>query len=201
MTMSGFGVGRLSLVGWCVAGLVVAAGCSGPVAIPASYKTYSAKDQSFAVDYPENWKAVGGGQSGYYSARFTSGSASIRVTADMVGSVIGDIARSQSRMAGTEHIEQFKPINKVHELGNKQMAEEWSSYQEQPAAPFRSGFGEGRLSEFTAGGSFGGKMHGYRLTALSVDRRITVVCYAREADWQKLKPAFDKVNASLKSGR
>lgn len=86
-------------------------------------------------------------------------------------------------------------------MGKAQVAEDWGNYQEQAATAVSTAFGEGRLSEFTAGSGFGGKYHGYRLTALSTDRRITIVSYGKESDWQKLKPVFDHVHASLAPGR
>jgi hypothetical protein len=169
--------------------------------------TYKAKDQSFAIDYPENWEATGGGQAGFYSARFTSGSASIKVTADMVGSVIGDIAKSQTQMLGggaleeMEELEELEPVHQVHEMGKEKMAEEWANFEESPPATVQTAFGEGRLAEFIGNGSFGAEVRGWRLTALGVDRRITVVCCATEKDWETLRPTFEKAIASLKHGR
>lgn len=191
----------LVVTGMVGVGLLIVAGCSGQVAMPTSYQNYNAKDQSFAIDYPANWEAVGGGQSGFYSARFTSGSASVKVSADMTGSVVADIAKSQATMAGGENIEELKPIVKVHAMGKQQMAEEWGKYEENEPANVNSGFGESRQSEFKASSGFGGKVRGSRLTALSVDRRITVVAVCKERDWDKLKPVFDKMIASLQRGR
>ncbi|NUQ62218.1 MAG: hypothetical protein HUU20_07005 [Pirellulales bacterium] len=198
--MNCFDVCRVLVAGFGVAGLL-ATGCSGPVAAPTSFTTYAAKDQSFAIDYPDSWEAVGGGQSGFYSARFTSGSASIKVTADMVGSVIGNIVDPNSTSSTEEVPEELKAIYQVHEMGKEKMAEEFANFQESPATPVQTAFGDSRLAEFIGGGSFGGKMHGYRLTALGVDRRITVVCCCRENDWKTLEPAFRKAIATLKHGR
>ena len=40
---------------------------------------------------------------------------------------------------------------------------------------------------------FGGAIRGYRATALTHDKRVRIVCQCPEAEWQALKPAFDKV--------
>lgn len=198
--MAMFDFSRVFLIGSCGAALLFA-GCSGPVAAPTSFTKYSAKDQSFAIDYPDNWKAVGGGQSGFYSARFTSGSASIKVTADTVGSLFGTIMDPNNTSSGEEVPEELKAIYQVHEMGKEKMAEEFSNFQESPPTPVQTVFGDSRLAEFTGGGGFGGKMHGYRLTALGVDRRITIVCCCREPDWETLKPAFRQAIATLSFGR
>jgi len=41
-------------------------------------------------------------------------------------------------------------------------------------------------AEFTASGSFGGKLKGYRATALSRDKALRVMCKCLEGDWEKL---------------
>ncbi len=189
-----------------IAVLVVVAGlgtgCDGPVAAPTSFTNYQAKDQSFAIEYPANWEAKGGGRSGFFSVRFTSGSASIKVTADTVGSLLGDIAKSQTSALGGENEapEELKPVHVIHELGKEAMAEEWSSYEEAAPEIVQTAFGEGRLAEFTGKGAFGGEFRGLRLTALGIERRITVVCCCQESDSQNLRPAFDQAIASLKRG-
>jgi hypothetical protein len=62
-----------------------------------------------------------------------------------------------------------------------------------------SRLGEGRLATFTAsgGGLFGSKLRGYRVTLLTNDRRVTVLCHAPVAEFPKLKPTFLAVCRSL----
>ena len=76
-----------------------------------------------------------------------------------------------------------------------------SQYQEQPAKPWRSGAGDARVSEFTAGGGmFAEKVHGYRVTILGSERSIEIICKCPETDWPTLQPVFAKVIASINSG-
>ena len=126
--------------------------------------------------------------------------AAINVTADLVGSLLGDIARSFGQAAGISQ-ERLSPVAQLHEMAKAEMAESYGSYEEQPATKISTGFGETYRTEFTGSGSFGGKVHGYRATALARDRRILCVCTCPESDWQTLKPAFEKVIASLAAGR
>jgi hypothetical protein len=58
--------------------------------------------------------------------------------------------------------------------------------------------GEGRRSTFTAEQTLGGKVFGYRATLLGGDRRIEIVTTCSASNWQTLKPAFEKVIASLR---
>ncbi len=181
-------------------GWAAVAGCGGGVAMPTSYQNYKAKDDSFAIDYPANWEAVGGGQGTYYSARFTSGSASVKVTADVVATALSDIGQSQlATMGGGADL--AMAIVTVHNKGKEQMSSEWSNYQEQEPVKVPTAFGDGRQAEFTASGAFGGKVRGCRLTALSGFRRISVVALCNEGEWTKVKPVFDKMIASLKGGK
>lgn len=71
-----------------------------------------------------------------------------------------------------------------------------------PMRVVNSALGEGRCSEWSgdAGVWGGGKMHGYRATLLSGERRVTIVCRCPESNWKILQPAFDKVLGSLAPG-
>jgi len=178
----------------------IVAGCSQAATAPTSFTTYNAKDQSFQCQHPADWEAEGGGAGGYYHLRVRRGSAAINVTADLVGSLLGDIARSFGQAAGVSD-ERLSPVAQLHEMAKEEMAESYGSYQEQTAKKINTGFGETYQSEFTGSGSFGGKVHGYRTTALARDRRIICVCTCPDGDWQTLKPAFEKVIASLAAGR
>jgi hypothetical protein len=95
------------------------------------------------------------------------------------------------------------PVEKAHKRGKKAMASKFKDYEEKPMLALNSGLGEGRCSEWTGkgGGLLGGPMHGYRATFLNTERRITVRCECPEQDWPTLKPAFEKVVASLGAHR
>jgi hypothetical protein len=175
-------------------GIALVVGCSEPVSAPTSFTPYQAKDQAFRTQQPAGWEmAQSGAQgSGYSSVKFTKGNASIKISADLVGSLLGDIAKNLGRGAGEED-EELAAVAKVHEFGAKQMQDELSGYTEQKAQKTQTPFGDSRQSEFTASTTFGGKLRGYRVTALARDRRISIVCYCPESNWATLKPAFEKV--------
>jgi len=190
----------------CVVALA-AAGCGGTVSAPTSYDTYNAKDGSFRCKCPAGWEVKGGGRSDFHSASFAEGPAKIKVRADFAGSIIGDIAGGG--MAGlnapglemaADEADDFSAVAQVHQMGKEEMAEAFGNYEETPAEKIDTKLGEGRKAEFTGSNTFGGKMHGVRLTILSHDRRITVVCQCPEKNWETLKPAFDEVIDSLRPG-
>jgi hypothetical protein len=188
---------------WLAAALAATAmlgsGC-GAERVPAVKKwgEYHGKDGQFSCQYPKTWEATGGGSSGHgYSwAKFKRGGALIEIRADFKGSIMGDIGKS---FGGGDQDAEKRALLNLHEMGKKEIGEEeFSGYKEKKPVEFQAGFGDGYKSEFTAAGSFGGKTHGYRATTLSNDRRITVLCTCPESNWKTLKPAFDKVIASVK---
>ena len=177
------------------------AGCGGSVPAPKAFATYNSPDGRFSCDYPKGWEAAGGGKADkpISWAKFTAGNAEIRVDADFAGSLFGDMAKASGAAFGADA---EAPAAKVHPLGMRHMKEEFGDkYDEREAKPFQSkGFGEGRKSIFVAPGSLGGKTYGYRATLLSGDRRLTIIALCPATNWQVLKPAFDKVIASLRQG-
>ena len=93
--------GSMLAVAARVSGAVVLAGCGGGAEAPTGYANYNAKNGAFACDYPENWESDGGGKSNHW-AKFTSGSALVRIKTDITGSLMGDIAQSQNQSAGID---------------------------------------------------------------------------------------------------
>lgn len=89
-------------------------------------------------------------------------------------------------------------IERVHASNKKQVELGRDEYDEKPAQPFQSGFGDARVSEYTVkAGSFGGKLHGFRASYLSTERGLSASCECAEEDWPKLKDAFWKVILSV----
>ena len=180
---------------------ILLAGCGGPAVIPTSYSTYNAKNAAFKIDYPAEWTAEGGDKAGYAWAKFTSGSAEISVDANVSGSLVGDIAKSHIHLPGINvGQEEAAPVAAVHDSEKQEFDEEEGVEEEKPV-PVKTGMNDARLSEFTGKKVFGGSIHGYRVTALSNDKRIRVVCECSERQWDALKPVFDKVIESLARGR
>lgn len=191
-----------------------------PVAPPTAFSPYTAKDKAFACQGPQGWEledfAGGGMNSGVL---FKKGDAKIDITADLAGSLMGDIAAATDRMASGGEAAgggislpgvpgaglgkaRKPPVEKLHEAGKKSIAEKYGNYEEQPMKPVQTRLGEGRFSEFTGGGGnpFSPKVHGYRVTMLPADKRVTVVAVCRETDWKTLKPAFETTITSLSPG-
>jgi len=180
---------------------ILLAGCGGRVPAPTSYTAYNAKDGSFQCDCPDGWNCEGGGK-GHQWATFSSGGAQIDIETGVLGSALGDMYAARNAMMGDMvPDESMTPVAQVHEVEKKAFAEDRKDYQEQTPTTIKSGMGDVRKAEFTQSGTLGGKLHGYRATALASNVRVQIVCMCPESNWATLQPAFDRVIQSLRPGR
>jgi hypothetical protein len=185
---------------------------------PASYVKYTAMDNSFTCDEPSGWATESAASGGIDSgALFARSAAKIDITTDLAGSLMGDIQRATPDQTGVplsmlsnatgqplggQPDDQKPPVEKLHEQGEDEMKQKLGDYQEQPYKTFTGDLGEGCYSEFTGnGGLLAGRVHGYRVTMLSSDRRVTIICQCPESSWNALKPAFLHVINSFEASR
>ena len=179
--------------------LIVASvvGCGAPpVAAPTSYASYNSKAGTFACEYPEGWELKDGGMRGPEWATFTAGSALIRMSADVSGSLMaGD------NPVGADLPPTVEPVHDLHVRDQVRAEDSYAAYTE-IAEPnvYDAKLGPARLSEFTATTTFGGGLHGYRVTMLGHNKRLVTYCVCPESEWATLKPAFDHVLSTLKRG-
>lgn len=188
------------------------------VPAPTRFAAYSAADKSFVCESPDGWAKQGSAAHGIMSgALFKNGPASINITSDLMGSLMGDMAAAGSGIAGSvpagmenlvpgmeQALKEARkpPVEKVHEMGKKRIAGEFKTYEEQPAKPFPSKIGDARYSEFTADGGWRvGKVRGYRVTMLGGERSVTVICQCPEENWPTLQKSFARVIGSIAPGR
>ncbi len=188
-----------------------------PVPAPQAFAPYTAPDDAFLCQSPQGWKQESAASHAVMSTvTFKNASARIEITADLQGSLQGDIARATNAslsnlgsFAGAEGAptpQLRPPVEQLHEKGAKGLRRDLKEHgygdpAEQPMQTLQTPAGEGRYSEFTAkGGAFQGDTHGYRATILNGDRRISYMGRCRESDWSSLKPSFEKVLLSITRG-
>jgi hypothetical protein len=156
-----------------------------------------AKDGSFRIRHPKGWKVESGARpdNTYARVNLTNDSATISAIADVAGSLMSGSAVAGDYSEGSESA----PVHRAHALNQKNVADEFSDYKESaPAVLKGSTLGEGRIATFTAsGGLFGSRIRGYRVTLLTNDRRVSVVCQCPEKEFPQYKPTFLAVCRSL----
>jgi hypothetical protein len=158
----------------------------------------SAKDNAFKLRHPRGWQTdTGSRPDNTYSWVTVAGdTAKIRIIADIQGSLMAGSDSSHEHAEGSE----MAPVHVAHELYKKVAAEEYGDFNESQPAVFKgSQLGEGRIAVFSAAGEglFGSKLRGYRVTLLTRDRRVTVLCHCPEKEFAKFKPVFLAVCRSL----
>lgn len=183
-----FAIGLLGMTG----------GCGSKAVVPTSYEDYNCKYGNFKIQYPTGWQMQSGGKGRYASAQFTSGNALISVKTSLAGSLFGSMA--QTGMLRPDQPAQLSPVAAVH-LMEKESFEEDEGVEEKDPMKIKTGLGEGQKSEFHGSNAFGAETHGYRVTTLSRDYRIRVLCKCPASEWESLQPAFDKVIESVGFGR
>jgi predicted DNA-binding WGR domain protein len=154
-------------------------------------QSFTVKDGAFSCKHPDGWEVESGSRpdNTYSWAKFTKGSATLRINADVTGSLIADIEKS----FGGEGEGDESPVASAHEMARRTASEEFDDYKEGAARSITSpGLGDGRIAEFEAGGSglLSTHYHGYRATLLTQNRRLTILCWCPEKQWDALKPTF-----------
>ncbi|MBI3468328.1 MAG: hypothetical protein HY000_35440, partial [Planctomycetes bacterium] len=124
------------------------------MAAPTSFTQFESKDKQVKFEYPDGWEVTASGGQGLLShSVFKKGPATIDVGCDVAGSLFAGPAAPRDPNE--------EPASaRIHQLGLMHMKEDYSGYEEEPAQPIQTKVGEGRFSDFTAAGSFGGKIRG-----------------------------------------
>jgi hypothetical protein len=178
--------------------LLLLAGCSEPVTTPTKFKTWNAKDGTFAIEYPEDWKADGGGKQGIQWAEFSKGSCVITVDTNLTASIIGD---PSGGAASDDVPEELQPAAAAHKLlKDTAVGDKFSGYKEEAPIKFSSGVGDGRKSVFTGAKGLSGKVKGYRVTIPQSDKGLIIFAYGPAKHWDKLQPAYDKILEGIQRG-
>jgi hypothetical protein len=177
--------------GWLLLSTLLA-GCGGPTPTPTAFVPFGAKDRSFSIEYPKGWEIANSGArpDGMGSnARFVGGRAQIAVETDVAGSLMSGIGAGPVTDPNDN-----EPLRFAHQQKLDNIKEDYSSYSEDEPKAIQTGMGPGMISEFKANGG----LHGYHLTILNSNRRVTVLCQCPEGEWKRLKPSFDRVIQSVK---
>ncbi len=195
---AGLGAGALVIIA-----LIFALRAAKPVmvAAPTSYKTYTALDNTFSCDQPAGWDVKESGAQGgsLSSVTFLKGNARFKVISDAAGSLMSESTISANANLPPE--QQTPPVQKLHDTDKAELVDGLPGYKEGAATTFASAVGDSRASEWTADGeTSGSKLHGYRITMLDKERKITVICSSPERNWAILKPAFQHLIDSLVPG-
>ena len=176
---------------------------SKPVEPPAELVDFEhPAPRSFALKVPADWaEKSGGGQSGTPAfATFEGPGGEFDIRASRRGSAMGDIANAgggDSFVVGEKLPEEESAIFKQHEFTKDQTAADYQTYTETGGENFNDD--RGRLSEFTASGTFGGQTRGLRATVRLGTETYNVVAKTSPRDFPVMKATFREMLESLRS--
>lgn len=202
----GVGLGVLLLIGLVV--IALPSKSSDPSANasaqidPPKLELYTSERGELACLVPSDWEltAAGGGSKGIPPfARWEKKGMKIDFRAHLAGSMMQTSAQS-TRNNEEELPDELKPVSTIHEFQKRRYKEEISGYEEQGAPEMIKtvGFGEGRISVFTANEGLMGKCYGYRVTLLGNDNQWNVICRCPAGQWKAMQPFFRQVIESAR---
>jgi hypothetical protein len=199
------GVGGLLLVGLVVAGIVLLrSGIFKPAKYepPQNYVSFAPKGFQLSAKVPEGWtQTCAGGEAGLpISARFSSGSISVNVRESIGGGALGQAAIAMQGAA--PGVPKEAPVVGIHAYHRRHFEDDYKNYNEEFGRPIQTrGYGEGRISDFTASeGLFGSQIKGCRATVMNSIHQFTVTCKCPAGQFKDIKPVFEKIVASLSTG-
>lgn len=189
------------------------------VSAPKAFVPYTAADKSFVCQAPAGWHTEGIGVEGGQASRtvISQGDAVITLRSNASASALADMmnatnAQQQQAREDLQNTPGGPPpgmpappppvpaVQQLHKINRESLAVKYQDYAETPTHPFQGHLGDSRLNEWTGAGETGTKMRGYRVTMLTPDKMITLVCRCRETDWKTLQPAFVRVIHSVDRG-
>ena len=167
------------------------------VPAPTAYKPYTALDGSFVCDRPAGWeyKQAGAPGGSHALATFESDKVVVEVESDASKLMTANTSETNP-LASTPFAKVAPLVQQMHEKDVQQWMDALPNFQDKAALPFKSKFGDARVSEWTASkGNI--KLHGYRVTMAGTDRAISVFCLTPERNWVTLMPAFQHIIESV----
>ncbi|WP_010588069.1 hypothetical protein [Schlesneria paludicola] len=172
----------------------------GKVQTPQEFEKYEDNDFHFRCEIPKGWDVEGRGGSGNVppSVRIEQGRVKIVYRSSQSGAAIQDMAQAQANMVGGDVSDELQPVSRVHDYQGEKFSSDLTNYKEiGEAEKIETGWGEGRLSTFTASSGLNGTIYGYRVTLLTSQFQWNVVCQCpTRREFLAYQPTFRRIITS-----
>lgn len=172
-------------------------------ALPDSFRAFKHEGGRLGAEYPEGWLVESGGGTGGVPpwVRFKNEvqQVSISIRGSVSGTAISDIASVGGTLPGDlgEDIpDELDPVAAVHQFQKDRISAEYNSYEESEPRKIDSGFGEGRVSDFT-GGSALSTEYGVRASLIANEYQYNVICKCPQKRLEEYKPIFERIVKSV----
>ena len=176
-------------------------------------ETYTTSDKTIQVSHPDNWKPLQTAAHDTVTKLKFEPSRFVRITigTDLMGSLMGDISKSQNDQLSSlnampgmpqQSVEKQKsPLEKVHEASCAELSKNLDGYQAGETKPIQVAGQEALMTDYTfhEAGLWGPReMVGKRITALLTERRLTVDYRCLKESEGIITPVFMQMLESLR---
>ena len=206
VSIVGIACGALVVVGILVYTMflppaMVRVGSSGTKETPKEFTEVEFGEKDYKCECPKGWEVTsGGGKEGIPPwTKFRKGGASVQILDSLSGTPGAMIDRALQM--GNAIDQGTAPVDEVHEHRTKGVADSLRNYKESAAQKLDHHLGDALIAEFTAKPMFGQAIRGYHATVLHEFHQFTIVCFCKQSEWEKLKPAFRHLITTLEPVR
>lgn len=173
------------------------------MAAPTEFRRFTHKHGGLAADYPDGWLLKSGGGTGgvpnWVSFENEVQEIKISVRGSISGTAISDIASSGGGLPldlGMDETDDLAPVAGVHQYQKEKISADYDAYEETQPEKIDTGFGEGRVSDFTGKNTLSSE-HGVRATLISNQFQYTVICRCPKDRMEEYRPIFRKIISSI----
>lgn len=174
-------------------------------ALPENFEVFTHDHGGLTSEYPtdDGWvKESGGGTGGvppWVRYKNADQDVKIQIRGSVSGTSVGDIAAAPGGMIGglgEELPDELDPVVAVHNWQREKMSSEYNSYEETEPVKIETGFGTGRICDFT-GGSALSTDYGVRASMIANQYQYNVICTAPQKRLEEYRPVFERIIQSV----
>ncbi len=174
------------------------------MAVPDTYHEWQHPKGRLSARYPDGFTVSDGVAAGGVApwAKFENDVQDVVITirASMSGSALSDIAKAGSQAVGdlAKLPDEEEPVAAIHAWQREKLETEFDSYEETAPQVIETGFGSGRVSEFTRTKLFTTE-YGLRATVIGGQFQYNILCRCPKDRLDEYRPVFEEVIRSVGS--
>lgn len=181
---------------------------------PTEFERIHHLNGEFYVEVPTNWEREESANKPDVPEwlKVSQGSAVIEIRFDDSGTFVANAAGSggnvtdlSQTMAGaggrtmTTNPSDPAPIRSLHDATGEAYAKAYRNFEDGNTTPYEMKYGDARIATCTFTEGINTKMKAMRISVYNGTKAWKILCRAREADFDSLKPAFEKVVQSMEA--
>ena len=169
--------------------------------VPQVFATVKHDQLGLSAECPDErgWETTFGGGTGgvapWINMKHERQGVSIAIRGSTSGTAISDI--SGAGRDGTEELpDELQPVSVAHAFQKDKISSDYSTYEETEPRKIDSRFGEGRVSDFSAGSVLSTE-HGLRASLIANQYQYNVICKAPKKRLAEYRAVFERIIKSI----